>query len=242
MRNNIVQFIKGVSYNISSITNIYILSKNSLYTYLYILFINITLLYIPNYLYNYYSNSYIKYIYYLWITPVFIFCYIFSLDKFNDLLAFLKDQKTYISIDLNKYIFFFFISTVYYFLINLLYYIPIIGGYIGSILLAHSYGYYCLEYSTFYNNLSPLNKLSIIENNAYFFIGYGTLYSILSLYVSFINLFIIFIVFFPLDIIGMTKLKWIHQIKDTNNNLSRIFLTPIIILNFILKYIVQIYI
>ena len=239
MLNNI---IKGIGNNISSITNIYILSKNSLYTYLYILFINITLLYIPTYLYNYYSNSYIKYIYYLCIIPVFIVCYIFTLDKFNDLLAFLKDKKIYISIDLNKYIYFFFISTVYYFLINLLYYIPFIGKYMSSILLAHSYGYYCLEYSSFYNNLSPLNKLSIVENNPYFFIGYGTLYSILSLYVSFINLFIIFIIFFPLDIVGMTKLKWIHEVKDTNNNLSRIFLAPIFIVNFILKYIVDMYI
>ena len=162
-----------------------------------------------------------------------------SLDKFNDLLFFLKDQNHYINIGLNQSIYFFLISLIYYFIVNIIYYVPYIGKCIGSILLAHSYGYYCLEYSSYYNNLSPINKIAIIENNTFFFIGYGTIYTILALYLSPIYLFIIFIILFPLDVIQMTKLKWIHKVQSENNNLSKFFLMPIYILNLILTYIIN---
>uniref|UniRef100_A0A6C0EL00 Uncharacterized protein n=1 Tax=viral metagenome TaxID=1070528 RepID=A0A6C0EL00_9ZZZZ len=232
MFNNIIELYRGIFYNITSIYNLHLLNKKSWSTYLYILLINISLLYIPNYLYN--INS----LFFIWIIPAFIFCYIFSLDKFNDLLIFLKDPEQYINIDLNQTVYFFLISFIYYFIVTCVSYIPYVGKIVGPILLAHSYGYYCLEYSSYYNNLSPLNKLTIIENNTFFFIGYGTFYTLLSLYLSTINLFIFFIVVFPLDIIQMTHLKWIHKVRPLNN-VSKFFLIPSYILDLILTYIIN---
>ena len=68
MFNNIIELCQGLFYNISSIYNIHLLFKNSWTTYLYILFINSSLLCIPCYIYSI-DNLFFKFIYYLWIIP-----------------------------------------------------------------------------------------------------------------------------------------------------------------------------
>ena len=209
----ILQFLLGFITNLGSILEINELIKNkTTMKYYYELFginlslvlINFIIIYFENYLDYLTNDTYFHFIYYsiyfihnyLLIIPMYLICYIISLDKLGALLSTVKAINNLSKSKdetLDSKLYFTLVSTTFYFLINFLYYIPIIGPYISLVLTSYSYWFFCLEYCCYYKNINNLNKFSIIESNPYYFFGYGLIYGIIVQYLHYINFFINFV-------------------------------------------------
>jgi len=252
MVNSVYLFILGVYYSVTSIfVESYTIIQNKilLLRYTKLILTNIILLSlinfifvnIENYLYNY--DNWLKYIYYtviilhklIWNIPVYIYCYLISLDS----ICFILDNGINVSRNrtvesFESKLYFCLVSSIFYITINILYYIPYIGNLLYFIVLSYSYGFFCLEYTCYYKNINSKQKLALIESNPYFFMGFGILYSIFVHYFSYINFFVIFTIFFPFSVMKLIKLD-VFTYSPGKVYYSRVFIFPILILNLILS-------
>ena len=228
---------------ISEIVNI--IKKKILIKYLKLILFNIFLLIIPNILFNYIYNSnlisnYIINIFkFLWNIPVYICCYVISMDKLGDLLNYLDDDNKKKKESLEKNIYFMLLSSVFYLFISILNYISnnfVFLKILSFLFISNSYGYFCFEYTCSYKNIENIEKITIIEEKPFIFIGFGILYTFLNIYFNFINFFLFFIIIFPLSVNKLMKMN-IYTIKHKNLHNSKIFVFPIYILNIILSII-----
>lgn len=246
-----IDFIYGF---ISSILCIFeirnIIKYNIFIKYLKLIFFNIILLIIPNILFNTLYNNHlisnyiilnyiINTIKFLWNIPVYICCYVISMDKLGDLLNYLDDDNKIKKESVEKNIYFMLLSSVFYLSISILNYISnnfIFLKILSFLFISNSYGYFCFEYTCSYKNIENIEKITIIEEKPFIFIGFGTLYTIFYIYLNFINFFLFFIIVFPLSVNKLMKMN-IYTIKEKNLYNSTIFVFPIYILNIILSII-----
>ena len=252
MLNSVKQFTLGFIHSVFSIFEVFNLFTNRTVCikYLKIVILNIFALSVvnqilytfENYLYNY-DNMLVKCIYFLILffhkiiynIPIYIFCYIISLDKIGGILNFIKKNDNLEIESFENKLYFCLVSSIFYALTNIIYLIPYIGNYLNFIFLSYSYGYFCLEYSCHYKNINSIDKISIIEDNPFYFIGFGLIYGILVHIFSYINFFVIFVITFPLSVMKLIKMNIFNtKMKKVK---SKIFIFPIIILNIILSII-----
>ena len=236
MLNICLEILNGFIHSLLSLKTLIDIYKQCFKQFIFLILINVGLLYIPKYINSVYDNTLSNIIYNIYIGPIFIVCYIFSLDIFNQLFKFLNNSKNQ-TISINVLLYFNLVSLIYYLIINLLLYIPYIGLGLGMLFTSHSYGYYCLEYSSFFNNIKPIQKISLIENNPYFFIGYGSILGLSVLYLPFIEHHLLFLSLFPINTIYLTQKKNLYS--NSNDILSKVFIIPIYILNFFLNVITK---
>ena len=202
-----------------------IIKKKILIKYLKLILFNIFLLIIPNILFNYIYNSNL------------ISNYIINIFKF--LLNYLDDDKKKKKESLEKNIYFMLLSSVFYLFISILNYISnnfVFLKILSFLFISNSYGYFCFEYTCSYKNIENIEKITIIEEKPFIFIGFGILYTFLNIYFNFINFFLFFIIIFPLSVNKLMKMN-IYTIKHKNLHNSKIFVFPIYILNIILSII-----
>jgi len=249
------QFFRGVFTSAISIFEISQILKNkeAMYSYVQIIVLNILLFLgyqfltqLGNLVHDITVNTYLISLYYLFnvlnnvmiYIPIYIICYIISLDKlcnlFNNINSLNKNDDKFQE-SLNSRLYFTLVSTLLYLIIKGVIYIPVFGYYLSFLFTSYSYGFFCLEYSCYYKNISNMQKLAIIENNPYFFIGYGIIYALFVQYLHYINLSLFFVILFPLGVIKLAKTN-IYTLTSTNYN-SKIFILPIIIVNLLLSII-----
>jgi len=238
MLNFFFQIFNGFTHSFLSVKTLFLLDKSFFKKILMLFFINFVLLYIPKYISLYYQTTLYTFLYNIYIYPMYFILYLFSLDKFNKILK-VKNQSKNVYIQNNSLLYFKCLSLLYYILVSILFYIPYIGFYIGLIFACHSYGYYSLEYVCSLCKLTPLEKLSFIENNPYFFIGYGSILGLSLMYLPFIEQHLFFLMFFPITTIYLMENKNIYYKKPTEYNLGKVFIIPIYLLNFILNIITK---
>jgi len=201
-------FVNGATYIINNITNnIHILVKNTNFIGVYyVSLFNTTII----------------------LTILKLLCYVLSIDKIETILNKLKNYKVSIYISLNEKIYYFILSTVFYLIINLFKLIPYINIYIVPILNGYAFSYFSFEYACKYNGINEIDKITILESNHMFFIGYGIPYIVLS---YFLNIYIpIFNILFPISVLKLTSIN----ISKNTKYCCKIFTFPILLLNIIL--------
>ena len=203
-----------------------------------IFLLNYVLLYIINfvnyYLQDYYLHYFINLLYYVLAIPIYIVAYIVSFDYLNYIVNSFKITKKNRNEDIINILYLTLVSMVFYINATLIYYIPYIGSYLGAFSFAFSYGYFCLEYACNLKSLTSKEKLTIIENNPYFFTGYGMFFGILCNYVSIPLFQLIFTSLFPMCILNLVNLD-IFALERHKQVKSIIFIIPIFITNIILS-------
>lgn len=241
MLNNFFQILDGFTHCLLSVKTLFELNIKSIKNLFLLFVMNLLVLYVPKYMILYYNNRLFTFFYNIYITPMFLIMYIFSLDKLNKIFSVNMISKKNITIVTknNVSIYFKCISLIYYLFTNLLLYIPYIGFLFGLIVASHSYGYYSLEYVSSHNKLTPIEKISLIENNSYFYIGYGSILGLSLIYLPFIEQHLFFLILFPLNTIYLSEIKKIHINKKFNDINTSIFILPIYILNFAIDLIIH---
>lgn len=253
MFNQIKELFLGFFYSLISILEVFNLFNNKeiCIKYFKIVSLNIFALSVADYIFQNlelflysYDNNFVKALYFLtiffhkivWNIPIYIFCYIVSLDKIGGILNFVKKQD---NINIDKFetkLYFCLVSSIFYFFTYIIYLIPYVGKYLNFLFISYSYGYFCLEYSCHYKNICNIDKISLIEEKPFFFIGYGLIYGIIVHYFTYVNFFVMFVITFPLSIMKLIKLD-IFKLNTERRIRSNVFIFPIIILNLLLSII-----
>lgn len=239
----IINYLYGLINSFLSIFEIFhlIFTKTLFIKYFKLIIFNIIFLILPNYVLDnlniYFKNYSLLYIIYfikfIWNITMYICCYVISIDKIGEILGNYFNSSTNFKINNDNFIkniYFTFLSTVFYISINIVNLVPYIGKILLYFFQCISYGYFCFEYACSYKNIENIEKITIVEQNPFIFLGFGTTYTLLYLYINYIYFLVFFIIIFPLSVIRLSKMN-IYKIIEQDSYNSKIFIFPIYILN-----------
>lgn len=165
---------------------------------------------------------------------IYPFTYIWSLDGFGNLFNTIltNDNKIHSYEKINEKIYFAVLGIILYNISYFIYFIPVIGYYLGIIYLSYCYSFFCLDYGAQFNSISNYDRLIVLENDPIFFLGFGIPYGLFANYLNQFHFSTVFSIFFPLSVISLSKNY--HFKKKINNTHSIIFYIPVLILKFLL--------
>lgn len=231
----LTQFLKVIALNCVFILTNYV--YNQFYTLL------------DNYSFN--IMKYLVMILYtlIWFVPAYLCIYVISFDKLGYILSRIHEKTDlhgtgychgheHKNETIYSKLYFVLVSCVFYMIIGFAAYIPtVIGSVISFIAISYSYSYACLEYCCNFKKITNIEKLTLIDYDPYFFIGYGLMYGFfINYFATYVNFFLVFVILFPLGILNLSQYKNQFQLK-TNTHHSIVFLIPAIISNTILSII-----
>ena len=166
-------------------------------------------------------------IYFFWIYPLLPIIYCLNI-KYQDKIIynyFISKEKKVITInnDFEKeiaYKLWYNINFLFYILlINIFSYFPYVGKYIYFLTISLIYSYFCIDYYWDFKNISHEERFEIYEEKLIYFLGFGTIFSILKFNFDYISSFIIISLIYPL-----LAIKFIYtKIEKSNTQKISIF-------------------
>lgn len=241
---SIYQFVFGMFYNFRMIVEIpNILNKYCIKNFVKIFLLNIILLNMIDFFYSLLDQINVIFLKYFFIIvysiafygPIYIFNYIFTFDKINNILTYCTINENKIGINLNNSIYFSISILMLYLITSIFNYFSLVGIFINIIVNSFVYGFYCFDSACGIKNINGKEKLALFEKNIIFLVGYGSLFGFISFYLNTIFFSIIFCFIFPLAVFNLVNLN-IYKL-ETRIFHSKFFYLPVSMSNLFLSII-----